>query len=360
MYNDFKYVVTEEDEKEQLKIKDYLRKKFEFSSRLITKIKKNHGIFLNGNDVPGWVVPVAGEVITVKTPVEKSNFEPDDIPINVIFEDKDLLIIDKQPGVIVHPTQSHPRGTIANGIMKYIKDTGQVFKLRFVNRLDRDTSGLLVLGKNSHCQDKISKQMKENIVEKKYIALVHGIIPESEGTIDLPIGRPGEVGIKRKVMKDGSPCVTHYRVLEHYFPDDKNPHNPINRDALDQGIFDNYLKNHEQFLEENPDKKELYDYLSQNDEPNQVIHHSGFTLVELRLETGRTHQIRVHLSFMGYPIVGDTLYGTASDVIGRQALHAYSLHLNHPVTEKTLELTAPIPNDIENAIKLVSANKSKY
>ena len=357
MYKNFKYVVTKEDEQEQLKIKDYLRKKFEFSSRLITKIKKNHGIFLNGEDVPAWVVPVAGEVITVKTPVEKSNFEPDDIPISVIFEDQDLLIIDKQPGIIVHPTQSHPRGTIANGIMKYMKDTDQVFKLRFVNRLDRDTSGLLVLGKNSHCQDKISKQMKENIVEKRYIALVHGIITEEEGTIDLPIGRPGDVGIKRRVMKDGSPCVTHYKVLDRYFPDEKNPHNPIDRDALDTEIYEKYQKEHEEFLEENPDKKELYDFLAQNDEQNQIVHHSGFTLVELRLETGRTHQIRVHLSFMGYPIAGDTLYGTASDIIGRQALHAYNLKLNHPVTEKPMNLEAPMPKDIADAIEMVKGKK---
>lgn len=353
MYTDFKYVVTEEDQREELKIKDYLKKKFGFSSRLITKIKKNHGIFLNGQDVPAWVVPTAGEIITIKTPQETSNFEPDDIPINVIFEDKDLLIIDKQPGVIVHPTQSHPRGTIANGIMKYMQNTKQVFKLRFVNRLDRDTSGLLVLGKNSHCQDKISKQMKENVVEKKYIALVHGIIAEEEGTIDLPIARPGSVGIKRKVMEDGAPCITHYKVLNRYFPDEKNPHNPIDRDTLDQNIYDDYLKKHEEFIRENPDKKELYDFLSQNDEPNEIIHHSGFTLVELRLETGRTHQIRVHLSHMGYPIVGDTLYGTASDIINRQALHAYSLALYHPISEEKLILNAQIPKDIALAIEKV-------
>lgn len=353
MYTNFKYVVTEEDQRQELKIKDYLKKKFGFSSRLITKIKKHHGIFLDGHDVPGWVVPTAGEVITIKVPQETSHFEPDDIPISVIFEDKDLLIIDKQPGVIVHPTQSHPRGTIANGIMKYMNDTDQVFKLRFVNRLDRDTSGLLVLGKNSHCQDKISKQMKENIVEKKYIALVHGIIAEEEGTIDLPIARPGEVGIKRKVMKDGLPCVTHYKVLNRYFPDAENLHNPIDRDILDQKVYDKYMEKQAAFIEENPDKKELYEFLSQNDEPNPIVHHSGFTLVELKLETGRTHQIRVHLSHMGYPIAGDTLYGTASDVIDRQALHAYSLSLNHPVTEQPLVLNAPIPDDIAKAIEMV-------
>lgn len=350
MYNNFKYTVTEEDFKSNLQVKDYLRQKFNFSSRLITKIKKNHGVYINGQSVPGWIVPTPGEVITIQIPQEKSNFEPADIPISVIYEDKDLLIIDKQPGVIVHPTASHPNNTIANGIAKYLIDTNQVFKLRFVNRLDRDTSGLLVLGKNSHCQDKISKQMKANTVQKRYVALVHGIIEEDNGTIDLPIGRPDNIGIKRKVMKDGSPCVTHYKVLDRFYPKDSNPHNPSDRTELDTAIYETYQAKQAAYLDENPQNKELYEYLAANDEPNEVIHKSGFTLVELKLETGRTHQIRVHLSFIGYPIVGDTLYGTASDVIDRQALHARYLTLKQPVSEKLLELEAPIPKDILNAI----------
>lgn len=353
MCNNFKYTVTEEDFKSNLQVKDYLRQKFNFSSRLITKIKKNHGVYVNGKSVPGWIVPTPGEVITIHIPQEKSNFEPADIPISVIYEDKDLLIIDKQPGVIVHPTASHPNNTIANGIAKYLIDTNQVFKLRFVNRLDRDTSGLLVLGKNSHCQDKISKQMKANTVQKRYVALVHGIIDEDNGTIDLPIGRPENIGIKRKVMKDGSPCVTHYKVLERFYPNDSNPHNPNNRTELDTAIYKTYQAKQAAYLEKNPQNKELYEYLAANDEPNEVIHKSGFTLVELKLETGRTHQIRVHLSFIGYPIVGDTLYGTASDVIDRQSLHARYLTLKQPVSEKLLKLEAPIPKDILNAIEKI-------
>lgn len=353
MYKDFRYTVTAEDVAENLQVKDYLRKKFSFSSRLITKIKKNHGVYINGRSVPGWIVPEEGDILTVKIPAEKSNFRPCDIPISVLYEDSDLLIIDKQPGIIVHPTASHPDNTIANGVTKYINDTGQMFKLRFVNRLDRDTSGVLVIGKNSHCQDKISKQMKENLVEKKYIALVHGIIEEEEGTIDLPIGRPEDIGIKRKVMKEGLPCVTHYRVLERFCPDPSKPSNPPDRTALDTGIYEKWQEQQKQFLAENPDKAELYDYLAKNDEPNQIVHPPGFTLLELKLETGRTHQIRVHTSFIGHPIAGDTLYGTASDIIGRQALHGRRLTLFHPVTGKELSVEAPVPEDIKKALDLI-------
>lgn len=353
MYSDFKYTVTEEDYINQLEIKDFLKKRFNFSSRLISKIKKSKGIYLNGETAPGWIVPKPGDILTIKIPKERSHFTPQDIPINVVYEDADLLVIDKQPGVIVHPTASHPDDTIANGIAKYCLETDQVFKLRFVNRLDRDTSGLLVIGKNSHCQDKIAKQMKNGSVEKEYIALVHGIIDEEHGTVDLPIGRPDDIGIKRKVMQNGSPCVTHYKVLERFFPNKANVSNPIDRTALDTMLNEAYQKKKDEFIEANPEKKKLYEYLAQNDEENQTVHTPGFTLLQLKLETGRTHQIRVHMSFIGHPIVGDTLYGTASDIIKRQALHAAHLSLKQPVTGALLKLQAPIPEDISKAIELI-------
>lgn len=351
MIKDFKYTVTKEDFESQMEVKDYLRKKFNFSSRLITKIKKNKGIYMNGEEVPGWIIPKEGSILTVKIPEERSNFEPADIPIDVAYEDNDLLVINKQPGVIVHPTASHPHNTIANGIMKYMIDSNQSFKLRFVNRLDRDTSGLLVLGKNSHCQANISQQMKENAVEKKYVALVHGIIDEDNGTIDLPIGRPGDIGIKRCVYPEGSPSITHYTVLKRFFPRKNKVSNPMDRHDLDMKLHEEYQRKHEEFLEANPDKRELYAYLAQNDQPNEIVHQAGFTLVELKLETGRTHQIRVHLSHIGYPIVGDTLYGSSSDLIDRQALHARYLTLRQPVSGKLLNIEAPIPPDMEEAMK---------
>lgn len=299
MYKNFKYIVTDEDYKNKLEIKDFLRKHFSFSSRLITKIKKHEGILLNGEVMPNWVIPKPGDIITVKLPPERSNFEPEDIPINVAYEDDDLLIINKQPGYIVHPTSSHNAHTIANGIAKYCIDTSQEFKLRFVNRLDRDTSGLLILGKNSHCQDKITKQMHTDKVKKIYIALVCGNIYEEEGVIDLPIGRPDKIGIKRAVMENGSPCITNYKVLKRF-----------------KDVDNNY-----------------------------------YTLLQLQLETGRTHQIRVHMSYIDHPIVADTLYGTTSSLIARQALHAKILEFYHPVTLTKLHIQTDIPDDIQKAME---------
>ncbi|MFR8518685.1 MAG: RluA family pseudouridine synthase, partial [Emergencia timonensis] len=240
---------------------------------------------------------------SIKLPEEKSDFPAEDIPIYPVFEDDDLLILNKQPGVIVHPTKGHPLHTIANGLMKYMQDTGQTFKIRFVNRLDMDTTGLLIVAKNSHSQDDLTKQMKANTIEKRYIAIVNGIVKEDAFTIDLPIGRPDPENVARGVMLEGGyPSVTHVKVLES-FPKGK-----------------------------------------------------GYTMVELLLETGRTHQIRVHMSHIGYPLVGDYLYGgEAPWLLDRQALHAYKLSFNHPVTGKRLTVEAPLPNDIQEVIKKIKS-----
>lgn len=295
----FEYTVTKEDE--GVPVKGLLRTKFSFSSRLLTKLKYQHLVFLNGEPTPGWISPQVGDVLSIKLPEEKSDFPAEDIPIHPVFEDDDLLIINKQPGVIVHPTKGHPLHTIANGLMKYMEDTDQVFKIRFVNRLDMDTTGLLIVAKNSHSQDDLTKQMKANTTEKRYIAVVNGIVAEDEFTIDLPIGRPDPENVARGVMTEGGyPSVTHVRVLER-FPKGK-----------------------------------------------------GYTMVELLLETGRTHQIRVHMSHIGHPLVGDYLYGGDNPwLIERQALHAYRLSFNHPVTGQRLHIEAPLPDDIKKVIEKI-------
>lgn len=297
----FEYTVTKEDE--GVPVKGLLRTKFSFSSRLLTKLKYQHLVFLNGEEVAGWITPQIGDILSIKLPEEKSDFPAEDIPIYPVFEDDDLLILNKQPGVIVHPTKGHPLHTIANGLMKYMQDTGQTFKIRFVNRLDMDTTGLLIVAKNSHSQDDLTKQMKANTIEKHYIAIVNGIVKEDAFTIDLPIGRPDPENVARGVMLEGgSPSVTHVKVLES-FPKGK-----------------------------------------------------GYTMVELLLETGRTHQIRVHMSHIGYPLVGDYLYGgEAPWLLDRQALHAYKLSFNHPVTGKRLTVEAPLPNDIQEVIKKIKS-----
>lgn len=292
----FDYITTETDK--ELPVKELLKRNFGFSSRLLTKLKVHGGVELNGAPVKMYIKPEPGSRITVRLPREKSEFEPENIPISVVFEDDDLLIINKQPGFVVHPTKGHPCHTIANGIMNYMEQNNKSFKIRFINRLDMDTSGLLIVAKNSHCQDDFSKQMMDNAVKKKYVAVVKGILKKDQGTIDLPIDREQEDHVKRAVMDGGYPSVTHYKVLERY-------------------------------------KK-------------------GYTLVELLLETGRTHQIRVHMSHIGHPVVGDVLYGEAEVwLIERQALHAKYLSFTHPVSGEAMEVAAPLPQDILKLIEKI-------
>lgn len=285
----FTYVLKKEDE--ELRIREILKRRLGFSSRLVRKLKIQGGVELNGAFTKLFEKGRVGDTLTVDLPEETSQFEPEPIPIQVLYEDSDLLLINKQPGFVVHPTKGHANHTIANGLMQYMIDTDQAFKIRFINRLDMDTSGVLLIGKNSHCQDDFTRQASENLVEKKYLAVVHGWPQEEEGTVDEPIGLAQEDQVQRIVRGDGYPSVTHYRVLSRY--------------------------------------------------------EAGFSLVELLLETGRTHQIRVHMAHLGHPIVGDVLYGTQEEaLIGRQALHARSLSFVHPVKGGPMTAEAPLPEDM--------------
>lgn len=323
--SEFKYTVTEEESGQTLK--QIVRQHFSFSSRLMSKLKLNKLIFVNGESMPGWISVYAGDEVSITLPEEKSDFPPEDIPIEIVYEDDDIIVINKQPGIVVHPTKGKPYHTIANGLMKKMLDEGKEYKIRFVNRLDMNTSGLLIVAKNSHAQDSLIKQMEKDHIRKKYIALADGQFEEADGTVDLPLGRPDPDEVERWVLpvdKGGFPSVTHYHVLEQF-------------------------------------KK--------------------YALVELNLETGRTHQIRVHLSAIGHPIVGDHLYcngdpfeyrrihgdprppkdGTpgprdtnpqiVSDLIPRHALHAYSLTFSHPVTGEELHFESELPEDMKTAIQ---------
>lgn len=294
----FEYIVSEADEGRQ--VKDIIRNEFSFSRKLRTNLKKNQTlVLLNGAPALGWHSVKAGDIVSIDLPDETSHFEPENIPLSVVFEDDDLLIINKQPGFVCHPTKGHPAHTMANGIQKYIIDTGQSFKIRFINRLDMDTSGLLAIAKNSHSQDNITKQMAAGKVSKKYIAIVKGVMADDDGVISAPIGRPDPERVERGVIEGGHDSTTHYRVLQRF------------------------------------DK--------------------GFTMVELDLKTGRTHQIRVHLSHYGHPVIGDHLYGGENPLlIERQALHAFYLSFYHPVTGEFMEFTAPVPQDITDLINKIT------
>ena len=249
---EFNYTVTETDK--ELSVKELLRRNFHFSSRLLTKLKQQDLVTLNGNPVRGWMIPLPGDKLTITLPQETCDFQPEDIPISVIFEDKDLLVINKQPGYVVHPTKGKPNHTIANGIMKKMLDDGEKYKIRFANRLDMNTSGLLLIAKNSFTQDRLIRQMKAGIIRKEYLAVVDGIMEQDLGTINAPIGRPDPDEVERWILptdQGGYDSVTHYKVIRRF--------------------------------------------------------QSGYTLVRLRLETGRTHQIRVHMASIGHPVTGDHL-----------------------------------------------------
>lgn len=292
----FYHKVTTEDE--NMELREIIRKHFDFSARLRNRIKREKLVMVNGISTPGWKKPAVGDEISIVLPDETSGFEPQDIPLDIVYEDDDLMIINKQPGLIVHPTKGHPSGTVANALMHYMAQTGNSFKIRFVNRLDMDTSGLLIVAKNSYCQNDFTKQMRENTIEKRYIAIVKGILDSDEGTVDLPIGRPDPDNVRRGVMEGGAPSVTHYKVIDRY-------------------------REH--------------------------------TMVELLLETGRTHQIRVHMSHIDHPVLGDWLYdGTNTPFIDRQALHAAYLTFTHPMTKERCTFSAPLPDDINKATEMLS------
>lgn len=294
---EFEFTVEKEDE--GMGLRKLLKKRFGFSARLLTKLSANKQVYLNGEILKGYMKPKSGDIIKAVLPEEKSHFPEADIPISVIYEDEDLLIINKQAKITVHPTRLHQDGTIANGLMKYMRENNKNFKIRFVNRLDMDTSGLLIVGKNSNAQDKIIHQMHRDNVGKTYLSLVKGIVSENKFTINLPIGRPDPESPVRAVMKEGGkPSVTHVEVLERFS--------------------------------------------------------SGFSLLKVRLETGRTHQIRVHLTYLGHPLCGDELYeGACKKIIDRQALHAYKLSFIHPTKDKFMEFEAPLPDDFLKAIDIV-------
>lgn len=294
----YEHIVTEEESGKT--INQILRLNYRFSARFRTKMKYQSLVDLNGTPAPGYIVPAVGDVIGVRLPEEKSDFPPEDIPLDILYEDEDIIIISKQPGIIVHPTKGHPVHTIANAVMRYMIDSDQSFKIRFANRIDMDTSGLIIVCKNANAQNELSNQMRHNTVVKKYIALIEGEISEDHFLIDLPIGRPDAVSIQRchmPVEEGGKDARSEVRVLERYGSSEYGPH----------------------------------------------------TLVEVTLHTGRTHQIRVHLSHIGHPIAGDRLYGGGTELIDRQALHAYYIEFDHPVTGERVSFEAPLPEDIQAA-----------
>ncbi|WP_291579141.1 RluA family pseudouridine synthase [Clostridium sp. UBA6640] len=280
---------------EGMKLREYMKDVLELSGRFTKNAGLNKRIYVNKSIAKLNHKLNKGDIIEVQvTKDESQNIIPEKIEIDVVYEDCDLLVVNKQPNMIVHPTKSYPTGTLSNGILYYFKEKGENCIVRLVSRLDMDTSGLIMIGKNQFAHMNLAKSMENNLITKSYLAIVHGIIEEDSGTIDAPIGRPTEESIKREVISDGQKSITHFKVIKRY----KNA-----------------------------------------------------TLVELTLETGRTHQIRVHLSYIKHPIYGDSLYGIEENqYIKRQALHAYKLIIPHPRTGEMLNLESKLPEDMESLL----------
>ncbi|MBN2795069.1 MAG: RluA family pseudouridine synthase [Clostridia bacterium] len=286
-----KYKIIEE--KSSMILIDILRNEMTFSSRLIRLLKREKRVQVNGHPLSFNATLRIGDLITVDMPKEENIFEPEDIPVEVLYEDDAFIVVNKQPFLVVHPTKGHPTGTLANGLANYMISRDELYKIRFANRLDRDTSGAMIICKNAFAQKKISDQMNDNSINKQYYALVHGNVEKDAGTIDAPIDREFDDSIIRVVTEDGMRSVTHYEVVERF---------------------------------------------------------DGYTLLLITLETGRTHQIRVHLKHLGHIIVGDELYGSNHQLINRQALHAIHLDFKD-INDNPIEINAPLLEDMSSLLE---------
>ena len=291
-----KYIVKEN---KYQSINQILKQKFKISARLQHKLITSKQIFLNGNQADSRIAPQINDVITVNLDFneESENIIPTPIPLNIIYEDEALLILDKPAGIAVHPSISHYTDSLANGVKYYFDTIGLKRKIRPVNRLDLNTSGLIVFAKNEYVQECLIQQMQTNEFKKEYLAIVHGIFENVQGTINLPIARKENSIIERCISENGQEAITHYEVLK----------------------------------------------------TSNVL-----SLVHCILQTGRTHQIRVHMSAIGHSLVGDTLYGSDfSDSITRQALHSYKISFIHPISHQIVSFTSELPDDIKSSIEAI-------
>ena len=272
-----------------------LKEQFFLSDRLITKLKKANKIYLNSLPTYTKKSVTVGDTVSVLIDFEEdnSNIVASNIPLNIIYEDDYLLVLNKPANIAIHPSILHFDNSLSNGVKFYFDKLGLKKKIRIVNRLDRNTSGIVIFAKNEYIQECLIKQMKTNEFKKEYLAIAKGILESKSGTLNFPIARKEGSIIERTVTSDGDSAITHYDVVKEF---------------------------------------------------------NNLSLVHIVLETGRTHQIRVHFSHIGHPILGDTLYGSPSKLINRQALHSYKLTFIHPVTKKVVSLEAPLPNDIKNII----------
>lgn len=279
-------------EHHNIMLKDYLYDELKFSHRLVKKVKSPLGkLQINGEVKTVRYLLQEGDKLTIEFPPEEisKSIQPEKINLCTLYEDEHLLILDKPAGIPTIPSRLHLTGTLANGISYYYKKNSIPFTVHIVTRLDKDTSGLVLIAKHQYSHSLLSDLQREHKIKRSYRAIVHGNLEKKKGTINAPIGRSPTSIIERMITIDGKRAVTHYQVINEF---------------------------------------------------------NGYSDVQIDLETGRTHQIRVHFSSIGHPLVGDDLYGGKMGTIKRQALHCNKISFLHPFSQESIQLKSDFPNDM--------------
>lgn len=296
----YKYIVKNEDKGKRLD-RYVTEQNAEITRTAVQRLIDEKNILVNGKEQKASYKVNENDVVEVEIPEPKKiEIKAENIPIEVIYEDSDIVVVNKPKGMVVHPGNGNLDGTLVNAIMAKCGDSlsgiGGEIRPGIVHRIDKDTSGLLIVAKNDKAHVNLSEQIKAHKVKKTYIALVRGVVRENEATIDMPIGRSKTDRKKMAVCKDGKNAITHIKVLKRW---------------------------------------------------------EHYTLLQVNIETGRTHQIRVHLSYIGYPIIGDYTYSNGKNEFGvvGQCLHAQKLEFKHPTTNKIMELEAPLPEYFQEIIQ---------
>ena len=285
------------EENEGLRIDRFLASELDISRSKIQKLIEEEKVFVNGKVVPSSYAVKIDDKIEVQDDLNYNiKVEAEDIPIDIVYEDDDLLIINKESGMVVHPAPGHYHGTLVNALLYlYPLNSGEKERPGIVHRLDKDTSGLMVVAKNEWTHEKLSEMISTKLVERKYLAIVQGVIKHDTGEIDAPIGRDSHNRQKMAVTDvHGKDAITHFKVLEKL---------------------------------------------------------NNSTYIECKLDTGRTHQIRVHMAYIGHPVLNDPLYGRGKCSEFGQMLHSYSIRFNHPRTNKKLFFTVNPPKEFQEKLE---------
>ena len=295
-------VVTDKDT--GIRVDIYVARALDISRSYAGNLIKNGKVSMRDRILKAnYRVAAGDEIVIEKDEAEDLTVEAENIPLDIVYEDKDIIIVNKARGMVVHPAAGNPNGTLVNALLWHcggeLSGINGVIRPGIVHRLDKDTSGLMVAAKTDTAHKNLAEQIKSHTARRTYVALVHGNIVEAKGRIDAPLGRHPKDRIKMAVnMKDGKDAITHFTVLERF---------------------------------------------------------GNYTLVQCRLETGRTHQIRVHMAYIGHPVVNDPLYGYKRDAfpIEGQALHSCALDLVHPITKQAMHFEAPWPSDFKAVVQAV-------